>query len=71
MDGIGGIYNSGLSGLQRATQQLNQSSARISQGEIEAEPIVDSKIAEASFKANAATIRTADEIIETALDLLA
>lgn len=71
MDGIGSTLSNGLSGLQRASQQLNQSSARIAQGEIEVEPIVDAKVAEAGFKANAQVIKAADELTETALDLLA
>lgn len=67
IDAIG----SGMQGLQRATQQLNQSAERIAGGDLEPEPIIDSKVAEHSFKANAASIKTAFEIQETALDLLA
>jgi hypothetical protein len=67
MDAIGSAF----SGLQRATQQLNSSAQRISQGEIEAEPIVDSKIAETAFKANLATLDTVFETQESILDILA
>ncbi len=67
MDAIG----SAMTGLQRATQQLNSSAQRISQGEIEAEPIVESKVAETAFKANLTTLETVFETQEAALDILA
>jgi len=67
MDAIGSAFT----GLQRATQQLNTAAQRISQGEIEAEPIVETKVAETAFKANLATLDTAFELQETALDILA
>lgn len=64
---IGSAFN----GLSRATQQLNSAHNRIAQGEIEAEPIVDSKVAEQSFKANLVSIETMLETEEAALDILA
>lgn len=67
MNAIGSAF----SGLTRATQQLNSAHQRISRGEIEAEPIVESKIAETGYKANLASIKTILETEQTALNLLA
>ena len=67
MDAIGSAFN----GLQRATQQLNSSAQRIAAGEIEAAPIVESKVAETAFRANLATLETVFDTQESILDILA
>ena len=67
MDAIGTSFN----GLQRGIQQLNAAHARIAGGEIEAEPIVESMIAETSIKANLKSISAILETQEAALDILA
>ena len=67
MDAIG----SALSGMDRATQLLNNSARQIANEGPEPEPLVNTKVAETSFAANVAVARTAFEIEGTALDLLA
>ena len=63
--------SSGLSGLRSATNLLNSSAQRISQGDLEPENIVNTQLAKTSASANIASIKAADEIRGTALDLLA
>lgn len=63
--------SSGLNGLRSATRLLNTSAQKISQGDLEPENLVNSQIAKTSAQAQIATIRTADEIAGTALDILA
>lgn len=60
-----------MSGIQRNTELLNASHNRIAQGEIEAEPIVDSKIAQRGIEANLTAVKTIMETEEAALDILA
>ena len=67
MDAIGAAFN----GLQRNTALFNASNARIANGEIEAEPIVQGKIAEVGIKANLISIDSILETQESALDILA
>lgn len=67
MNAIGSAFN----GLVRAGNQLNAAHRRIAAGEIEAEPIVESKVAEVGYKANLASIKTLLETEQTAIDLLA
>ena len=67
MDAIG----SALSGMNRATDLLNTSARQIADQGPEVEPIVNSQVAKANFGANAAVAKTAFELQETALDILA
>lgn len=67
MNAIGSAFN----GLARATQQLNSAHQRIANGEIEAEPIVESKIAEVGYKANLISIKSILDTEQTAINLLA
>ncbi len=60
-----------LSGLSNATQQFNAAGSRIAQGDIEAEAIVDSKIAQRNVEAQLVNVRAALETEEAALDILA
>ena len=62
---------SALQGISRATEMLNSSSRQIAQNGPEPEAIVESKVAEAGFKANIQSAKAIFETQETALDLLA
>ncbi len=64
-------YATAVQGLQRANAQADKAANRIVSGEIEARPIVELKTAETAFKANAAVIRTLDELDDRLLDILA
>lgn len=64
-------FATAVQGLRRATSQANSAAQRIVEGEIEPRPIVELKSAEHGFKANAAVIRTLDEMDERLLDILA
>lgn len=60
-----------VQGLQRASNQANTAAQRIVEGEVDAKPIVELKSAEHGFAANAAVIRTLDEMDDRLLDILA
>jgi flagellar basal body rod protein FlgC len=66
-----GALPTALSGLNRATEKANAAAENIASGEVRAEDIVDLKIAETAFKANAAVVRTAAEMDKRLLDLFA
>jgi hypothetical protein len=63
--------SSAFSGIQAATAQFNSATQRIAGGELEVEPIVESKIASTGIKANLKALEASLEIQETALDILA
>lgn len=50
-------------GLQRAFNQAGEAAARIAEGEVTPDNMVDLLEAEALVKANAAVLRTADDMI--------
>lgn len=61
-----------LQGLGFATRQVEQSAAKIAdpqQGADMAEEIVNMKIAEANYKANLATLKTAEEMSDELLHI--
>ena len=64
-------YASAVQGLSRASATAGSAAARIASGEIEPRPIVELKTAEHAFKANAAVLRTLDEMNDRLLDILA
>ena len=64
-------YATAIQGLQRASTQANTAAQKIASGEVEARPIVELSTAEAAFKANAAVIRTLNEMDDQLLDILA
>jgi hypothetical protein len=66
-----GALPTALSGLNRATEKANAAAENIASGEVRAEDIVDLKIAETAFKANAAVVRTAAEMDKRLLDIFA
>lgn len=63
--------SSALTGLNRATQKVNTAAENIASGEVKADDIVDLKIGETAFKANAAVVRTAADMDKRLLDILA
>ena len=66
-----GVLQSALAGLNRATSKVETAAANITSGEIDAKDIVDLKIGEVAFKANAAVARTAQDLDKHLLDILA
>jgi hypothetical protein len=62
---------SALTGLRSAQDHFNQATLRIAKGDIEADSIVDSKIAELDVKAQLVSLKAALETQETIIDLLA
>ena len=67
--------SSAMSGMARATSQLDRASSRIAQPESsESDPIEDAVAqitAKHAFVANLATIRTVDDMLGTLIDTLA
>ena len=62
--------NNALQGLQGATKQVDQASARIANPSSQSnliEDIVDIKVAETAYKANVQTLKVADELTEELL----
>jgi hypothetical protein len=66
-----GVLPTALNGLNRATEKANAAAANIASGRVEAEDIVDLKLATMAFKANAAVVRAADELDKRLLDIVA
>jgi hypothetical protein len=66
-----GVLPTALSGLNRATEKANTAAANIASGEVRAEDIVDLKIAETAFMANAAVVRTAADMDKRLFDIFA
>lgn len=64
---------SAMSGMTRATQQLDRASARIAQPEPDdlIGDRVDQLTAAHAFAANVATVRTADEMVGTLINIVA
>lgn len=68
---IDGTLGHALGGLNRAVDQVDGAARRIAGGEVEAEPVIDLLTAETAFGANAAVVRTADQMQDRLLDILA
>lgn len=72
---IGSALNSGYLGLQKATQQVDESSARLAQ--LSTQPnqvdptteLVSLKVAEQGGQVAAEVVKTADEMMGTLLDI--
>ena len=60
-----------LTGYRGASEHFNQATRRIAEGQIEAETIVDSKVAELEVKAQLANLKAALEIEDSVLNILA
>ena len=71
---IGSIGSSALEGMQAATRTLEASAQRASRPERALESVerdvVAEKISVSTYKANAAVIKTADEMVGATLDLV-
>jgi hypothetical protein len=65
------LFEAPKQGLQRAQAQANDAAQRISAGEVSPEAMVDLLEAETLAKANAATLRAADDMIGSLFDKLA
>ncbi|CAM2009972.1 hypothetical protein [Acanthopleuribacter pedis] len=63
--------NAALGGLNRAATKLNASSQELANGNLDTEPIVNSKLAQREAEAQIATIQTINEVEDSALDILA
>ncbi len=70
-----GAITSALSGLTTATRQVEQSAQNIAEGSAQGasgtgliEDIVDIKVAETSYRANLAVLRTTDELTQELLN---
>ena len=60
-----------LNGINSSSQQLQSSNQRIAEGDISAQNIVDSKVAETGIKAQLTSVKSILETEEAALDILA
>jgi hypothetical protein len=66
-----GVIPTALAGLNRASDRAERAASRIAGGEIDGKDIVELKLAEVAFKANAKVIRTATDLEQRLLDILA
>jgi len=66
-----GVLQTALAGLNRATGKVNAAAANIAAGELDPKDVVDLKLGETAFKANAAVVRTAQDLDQHLLDILA
>ena len=64
-------FNSATLGIQTHLQQLNDAAAHIASRPLDPDAIVDLLSARHGIVANAAVIRTADEVLGTLVDILA
>ena len=68
---VDSVLGQALLGLDRAFNQADDAARRISGGNVEAEPVIELLAAETAVKANAAVVRSADQMQERMLDILA
>ena len=66
-----GMFPAALAGLGRASERAARAAADIASGHLDPRPIVDLKLAETDFKANARVLAAADEMERSLLDILA
>jgi len=66
-----GVLPIALAGLTRASDQADQAANRIASGEIDAKDLVELKLAEVAFKANAKVIGDTADTEQRVLDILA
>ncbi len=69
--GSSGLLAAPLQGMQRGMQQLNTAAARVAEGDVSPENVVQQIQAEVMVTANAVTARTVDQILGSLLDTLA
>jgi hypothetical protein len=65
------LFAAPLDGIRRGMEQANQAATKIAAGDVSPENVVSQIQAEILVKANAASMRTADEILGTLLDATA
>ena len=68
---VDSVLGQALVGLNRAFNQADAAARRISGGNVEAKPVLELQAAETAVKANAAVIRSADQMQQRLLDILA
>lgn len=59
-----------VEGLKKAQNQLAETAQNVAEGEVSAEDVVSLSLAATSFKANAAVIRTDNEVQKSLLDVV-
>lgn len=68
---IGGAFSFAQSGMTQATRQLHGTAQNIASGQLDPKDTIDMRLAENSFDASAAVMRTADEMAKSLLDVKA
>lgn len=66
---IGGAFAFAQNGMTQAGQQLHGAAQNIASGQLDPKDMVDVRLAEHSFDASAAVMRTADEMAKSLLDV--
>lgn len=68
---IGSAIATGLAGMQKGVERMNDAAQEIAEGNVDAEPVVETLIARTEVEANAKVVKTADEMGKSLLDILA
>lgn len=68
---IGSAIATGLAGMQKGVERMNDAAQEIAKGNVDAEPVVETLIARTEVEANAKVVKTADEMGKSLLDILA
>ena len=68
---VDSVLGHALRGMNRAFDQADDAARRISHGDVGAKPVTDLMAAETAVEANAAVVRSADEMQKHLLDILA
>lgn len=68
---VGGAISIAQGGLHRSGQQLHAAAQNVASGQLEPRDVVDLRTAEHSFDANAAVLRTAEDMANSLLDVKA
>ena len=68
---IGNAIATGLAGMQKGVERMNDAAQKIAEGNVDAEPVVETLIARTEVEANAKVVKTADEMGKSLLDILA
>ena len=68
---VGSAIANGLAGIQKGVERMNDAAQEIAEGNVDAEPVVETLIARTEVEANAKVVKTADEMSKSLLDILA
>ena len=68
---IASAGHSALTGIERGTARLQNAASTIARDGVPVDAVVDTKIAEQEIRANAAVLRTVDDVTRHAVDILA